>query len=70
MCELCNVVSDIHQEMRMHILRKRFLVKDVAVIFITSTIVWSQVKQQGRNTAPPINKKLDVPYKTKNRVAT
>ena len=27
-------------------------------------------KQQGRNTAPPINKKLDVPYETKNRVAT
>ena len=27
--------------------------------FITSTIVWSQVKQQGGNTAPPINRKSD-----------
>ena len=26
---------------------------------ITSTRVWSQVKQQVRNTAPPINRKLD-----------
>ena len=30
-----------------------------AIIFITSTIVWPQVKQQGGNTAPPINSKLD-----------
>ena len=30
-----------------------------AIIFITSTIVWPQFKQQGRNTAPPINRKLD-----------
>ena len=30
--------------------------KEVA---ITSTIVWSQVKQQGGNTAPPINRKLN-----------
>ena len=29
------------------------------VIFITSTIVWLQVKQQGGNTASPINRKLD-----------
>ena len=35
------------------------LLKEVALIFITSTIVWSQVKQQGGNTAPPINRKLD-----------
>ena len=27
------------------------LLKEVAIIFITSTIVWSQVKQQGGNTA-------------------
>jgi len=27
------------------------LLKEVAIIFITSTIVWSQVKQQGENTA-------------------
>ena len=27
--------------------------------FITSNIVWPQVKQQGGNTAPPINRKLD-----------
>ena len=30
--------------------------KEVAIIFITSTIVWLQVKQQGGNTALPINK--------------
>ena len=35
------------------------LLKEVAVIFLTSIIVWSQVKQQGGNTAPPINRKLD-----------
>ena len=35
------------------------LLKEVAIIFINSTIVWSQVKQQGGNTALPINKKLD-----------
>ena len=35
------------------------LLKEVTIIFITSTIVWPQVKQQGRNTAPPINRKLD-----------
>ena len=32
------------------------LLKEV-IIFITSTIVWPQVKQQGGNTAPPINRK-------------
>ena len=35
------------------------LLKEVAIIFITSTIVWPQIKQQGGNTAPPINRKLD-----------
>ena len=30
-----------------------------AIIFITSTMVWPQVKQQGGNTAPPIKRKLD-----------
>ena len=35
------------------------LLKEVTIIFITSTIVWPQVKQQGGNTAPPINRKLD-----------
>ena len=30
-----------------------------AIIFITSTIVWSQVKQQGGNTALPKDRKLD-----------
>ena len=35
------------------------LLKEVPIIFITSTIVWPQVKQQGGNTAPPINRKLD-----------
>ena len=29
------------------------------LIFITSTIVLPQIKQQGGNTAPPINRKLD-----------
>ena len=27
------------------------LLKEVAIIFITSTIIWPQVKQQGGNTA-------------------
>ena len=35
------------------------LLNEVTIIFITSTIVWSQVKQQGRNTTPPINRKLN-----------
>ena len=35
------------------------LLNEVTIIFITSTIVWSQVKQQGGNTALPINRKLD-----------
>ena len=29
------------------------LLKEVAIIFITSTIVWPQAKQQGGNTAQP-----------------
>ena len=33
------------------------LLKEVAIIFIISTIVWSQVKQEGGNTALPINRK-------------
>ena len=28
-------------------------------IFIAYTIDWTQVKQQGGNTEPPINRKLD-----------
>ena len=35
------------------------ILKEAAIIFITSTIVWSQVKQQGRNTALPIDRKLN-----------
>ena len=35
------------------------LLKEVAIIFITSTIVWSQVKQQGGNTTPSISRKLN-----------
>ena len=35
------------------------LLKEVAIIFITSIIVWSQGKEQGGNTALPINSKLD-----------
>ena len=33
--------------------------KEVIIMFITSTIVWLQVKQQGGNTALPVNRKLD-----------
>ena len=33
--------------------------KEVTITFITSSRVWPQVKQQGGNTAPPINRKLD-----------
>ena len=35
------------------------LFEGVAIIFITSTIVGSQAKQQGGNRAPPIDRKLD-----------
>ena len=35
------------------------LLKEVAIIFMTSTIVWPQVKQQGGNTALPIRRKLN-----------
>ena len=35
------------------------LLKEVAIIFITSAIVWPQVKQHGGNTALPNNRKLD-----------
>ena len=34
------------------------LLKEVLIIFITTTIVWCQVKQQGGNTGPPNNRKL------------
>ena len=38
----------------------RDLWKEVTIIIITSTIVWSQVKQRcGGNTALTINRKLD-----------
>ena len=36
------------------------LLKEVAITFITSTIVWPQVRQQGGNIALPINKKLKI----------
>ena len=35
------------------------LLKEVTIIFVISSIVWFQAKQQGGNTAPPINRKLD-----------
>ena len=35
------------------------LVKEVNIVSITSSRVWPQVKQQGGNTALPINRKLD-----------
>ena len=34
------------------------LLKEVTIIFITSTVVWPQVEQQGGNIAPSINRKL------------
>ena len=34
------------------------LLKDETIIFITSTIVWPQVKQQGGNTSTPIKQKI------------
>ena len=34
------------------------LLKEVPIIFIAA-IVWPQVKEEGGNTAPPINSKLD-----------
>ena len=40
-------------------LRAWDLLKEVAIFFITSTIVWPQVKYQGGNTALPFNRKLD-----------
>ena len=35
------------------------ILREVTIIFITSTIIWSQFKQQGGNTVLPINRKLD-----------
>ena len=35
------------------------LLKEAAIFFITSTIIWPQVKQQWGTTAPPINRKLN-----------
>ena len=35
------------------------ILKEVPIIFITSNIVCSQVKQLGGSTAPPIKRKLD-----------
>ena len=34
----------------------------VSTIIITATMVWSQVTQQGKNTAQPINRKLDLRF--------
>ena len=38
---------------------QRHLLKEVTIIFITSTTVWPQVKQQGGNTAPSVKRILD-----------
>ena len=35
------------------------LLKEVDITFITSTIVWPQVKQQEGSTALPIDRKVD-----------
>ena len=42
----------------MHAVHAWDLLKEVVILFITSTIVVPQVKQQGGNTALPINRKL------------
>ena len=34
------------------------LLKEITIIFITSTMVWSQIKQQRGNTALPIKQKI------------
>ena len=39
--------------------RAQGLLKEVTTIFINFTTAWPQVKQQGGNTALPINRKLD-----------
>ena len=36
------------------------LLKEVAIVFITSTMVWSQVKQQGGNTTPIHQQKIQL----------
>ena len=36
--------------------------KEIAIILITSTLVWSQVKQQGGSTALPINRNYIVKH--------
>ena len=36
----------------------QILLKEVTITIITPTIVWPQAKEQGGNTAPPINRKL------------
>ena len=53
------------------------LLKEFTIIFITSTIVWFQGKQQGRNTALSINRKLEkdllamvLPIRKKDPVST
>ena len=46
------------------------LLKEVAIISITSTIVWPQVKQQGGNTDKPINRKLDLKVTEKKKKVT
>ena len=38
------------------------LLKEVAIIYIISTIVLSQVKQQGGNTALPTKRKTDLRF--------
>ena len=40
------------------VVRAQDLLKEVAIIFITFTLVWPQVKQQGGNTAPPQQQKI------------
>ena len=35
------------------------ILKEAAIIFITSTVVWPQIKQQGGNIALSIKRKLD-----------
>ena len=38
----------------------QILLKEVAIVFITLTIIWPQAKQQGGNSALPINRKWGI----------
>ena len=47
--------GELHEEVH-----TQDLLKEITIIFITSTILWSQVKQQGGNTALQQNIGLNI----------